>query len=60
MLLLLLVVLLVLILIGNYQLHGHEILTPSFIYTASFVLSTIWALLYAQKWNLNLHLNSGW
>ena len=58
MLLLFLVVLLILILIVNYQVHNHEILTPSFIYTASFCLSTIWALLYAQKWNLNLHLNT--
>ncbi len=46
-------ILLVFVLLVIYLLNRKDLTTPSLIFTASFVFSTAWACLYAEKWNMN-------
>ena len=57
MLLLLLFLLLILLLI-NYWINDRELLAPSFVFTAAFCLSCMWALAYQVQWDLSLHENT--
>lgn len=43
--------------ISNY-LNKKDLIAPSFIFCAVFCFSCMWALLYKEKWDLNLHLNT--
>ena len=54
----LLVLTLVLLLCMSYKLVNRDLIAPSFIFTSSFLFSTLWALLYTKEWNLNLHINT--
>lgn len=56
--LVLLVFLLSGLLVANYVMNDKEILAPSVIFSASFLLSCLWALMYQNKWDLNLHMNT--
>ncbi|MCG0678635.1 oligosaccharide repeat unit polymerase [Lactiplantibacillus plantarum] len=58
MLLFLLVLLLFLTLLANYRASEHVLVAPSVIFAGSFCLSSFWALMYAGKWNLDLHMNT--
>ena len=44
---------LIIILILSYYTNEKDIITPSFIFTLSFAFSSIWAVAYADIWNLN-------
>ena len=54
----LLLVLLTLMLFLSFHLNQKDILSPAFIFTASFVFSVFWACLYAKEWELGLHMNT--
>ena len=51
----LLFVFLFLILALSYYIYQKEILAPSFIFSASFFFSSIWAMAYSKRWELGLH-----
>lgn len=52
--------LLVVLLFLSFYLNKKDLIAPSFIFCASFCFSCIWAVIYAKKWNLDLHLNTFW
>ena len=54
---LLLVTLIVLLLI-SYWLNRGDIISPSFIFCASFLFASTWATIYANRWDLTLHNNT--
>lgn len=39
-------------------MNEKELAAPSFVFTASFCFSIIWAVAYTDKWDLNLHWNT--
>lgn len=41
-----------------YYINEQDILCPSFLFVFSFLFSVFWACLYADKWDLGLHLNT--
>ncbi len=41
-----------------YWINKGDAFSPSFIFAASFTFSTLWACIYANKWNLELHQNT--
>lgn len=41
-----------------YWINKGDAFSPSFIFTASFTFSSLWACIYANKWNLELHQNT--
>lgn len=54
----LLVCLLLIVLVINYFISNRILLTPSVVFTASFLVSCLFALLYQRQWSLTLHLNT--
>ena len=54
----LLLALLVVIFIVNYFVCKKDIISPAFIFTFGFMFQTVWAVLYAGRWDLQLHLNT--
>lgn len=49
----LLLLTLIIILILSYYINGKDIIAPSFIFALSFTFSSIWAVAYADIWNLD-------
>lgn len=49
---------LLLVLWVSFITNKGDIMAPSFIFTAPFVIASICAAVYASKWSLNLHLNT--
>ena len=41
-----------------YWINRGDIFSPTFIFTASFAFSTLWACAYVNKWNLDLQHNT--
>lgn len=50
--------LLLLMLIIVFLIYSNDIITPSFLFIASFCGASLWAVLYANEWRLGLHLNT--
>ena len=49
----LLLITLVILLIISYYINSKDIIAPSFIFTLSFAFSAIWAVAYADIWDLD-------
>lgn len=58
MLILLLVVTLTIILIWGYIENDQDLSSPAVLFTAPFLVATICAMAYSDKWSLNMHINT--
>lgn len=55
---LLLVISLLLLLLISYIIFKKDFLSPSFVFTAGFCYSSVWAYFFRKKWSLNLNTNT--
>lgn len=55
-----LMILLIVLLLLSFYLNKKDLIAPSFIFCASFCFSCVWAMIYAEKWSLELHSNTFW
>lgn len=53
-----LVLTLLILLLISYVTNKSEYIAPSFVFSASFLFSSIWAFAFEDEWNLCLHLNT--
>lgn len=51
-------IILVCITFVNYLVNDRVYISPSVVFSGVFAFSTFWLILYAEKWNLNLGLNT--
>lgn len=58
--LILLELLLIALLIGNYYAAGRSVLSPAFLFTASFAFMGAWAIAFAARWELALSQAAFW
>jgi len=58
MLTVVLLILMLLLLMVSYYVNNKEVLAPSFLFIGSFCFSLVWAVSYANRWELNMQLNT--
>jgi len=46
------------LLILSFWINRGDIISPSFVFSASFLFACVWAVAYAEKWSLDLHKNT--
>lgn len=51
-------ILLLIFLFISYSTFDQDIMSPAFVFTSSFTFCVGWAIAYANKWNLSLHVNT--
>lgn len=54
----LLFIILIILLVFEFLYNKKDIMEPAFLFCASFAIASFVACIYANKWNLNLHLNT--
>ena len=54
----LLFIILAVMLVILFKINKYDITSPSIVFVFGFVFQAAWAMAYAQKWELGLHLNT--
>ncbi|MCR5794289.1 MAG: oligosaccharide repeat unit polymerase [Solobacterium sp.] len=49
---------LILMFFVSFYLNDKDILSPAFLFSTAFLFSSMWAVLYAGRWELGLHMNT--
>ena len=46
------------LLVASFRINKKDFISPAFIFTFGFFFQAIWVVLYARKWQFNMHMNT--